>query len=163
MIKAVGTFKNTIMTVYKYIVGTTFAAMIIVSFLQVVFRYVFHNSLTWSEELARYLFVWSAFLGAAIAYDAARHVEMDLVTSMLKSGMKKIFRVVSYVIIAIFLFYTIRYGFEIVGRTMTQPSPALRVSMGYVYLAIPVGAVGMALVLINNILQDLTGTRKEEE
>ncbi|MDK2800347.1 MAG: TRAP-type transport system small permease protein [Clostridiales bacterium] len=161
--KALEATKNIIMTVFKYIVGTTFGAMIVVSFLQVLFRYVLHNSLTWSEELARYLFVWSAFLGAAIAYDAARHVEMDLVTSMLKPGMKKIFRIISYIVIAIFLYYVIQYGFQIVVKTMTQPSPALRIPMGYVYLAIPIGAIGMALVLINNILEDLTGSRKEEE
>lgn len=31
--------------------------------IQIVSRYVFQNSLTWSEELVRYMFVWSAFLG----------------------------------------------------------------------------------------------------
>ena len=35
-----------------------FCSMFVVSLLQVICRYIFNNSLTWSEELARYLFVW---------------------------------------------------------------------------------------------------------
>ena len=36
-------------------------AMSIIIFIQVIMRYVFQNSLTWSEELARYMFVWLVY------------------------------------------------------------------------------------------------------
>lgn len=38
-------------------------SMILVLGVQIIARYVFQNSLTWSEELVRYLFIWSSFLG----------------------------------------------------------------------------------------------------
>lgn len=160
IVNLVEKLKNGLMIVFKYIVGTTFSIMIIIAFLQVIFRYVFHNSLTWSEELSRYMFVWAAFLGAALAYSSGSHVEMDLVTSILKPKMKKVFKAISYVIIAVLLFNICKYGFQIVNETISQPSPALRVPMAFVYLAIPIGSIGMMVVLIDNILKSITGKKE---
>ena len=45
-------------------------AMSIIIFIQVVCRYVFQNSLTWSEEMARYMFVWLVYF--SVSYTARR-------------------------------------------------------------------------------------------
>lgn len=45
-------------------------AMVAIIFIQVVMRYVFNNALSWSEELARYLYVWSTWVG--VSYSARR-------------------------------------------------------------------------------------------
>ena len=48
--------------------------MLFIIFLQVIFRYVLHHSLTFSEELARYLFVWTVFLGSAVVAKDNGHI-----------------------------------------------------------------------------------------
>ena len=48
-------------------------AIVGVTFTQVLFRYVFQLSLAWSEELARYLFLWLAFLASAYAFKTRSH------------------------------------------------------------------------------------------
>ena len=42
--------------------------MLVVVTLQVWYRFVLNDPLAWSEELARYLFVWSSFIGSAVGY-----------------------------------------------------------------------------------------------
>ena len=57
----------------------TFAGIFLCVLAQVVFRYVFNAPLTWSEELARYLFIWCAFLGWTIASRRRSHLAMTFV------------------------------------------------------------------------------------
>ena len=44
---------------------------------QVIMRYVFHSSLGWSEELARYMFVWLVFIGISYGAKVMRHIKID--------------------------------------------------------------------------------------
>lgn len=46
------------------VTSVIFVIMILIVFLQVVARYVFGSSLSWSEEIARFLLVWTIFLAA---------------------------------------------------------------------------------------------------
>src|SRR6266566_2085230 len=53
-------------------------AIVLISFVAVVCRYVFNNSLTWSEELTRYMFIWVVFLGAAVSVRQRANIAIDL-------------------------------------------------------------------------------------
>ena len=50
---------------------------------QVVARYVFNHSLAWSEELARYIFIWQVWLGSAYCVVKNRHIRIDVFTDKL--------------------------------------------------------------------------------
>src|SRR5512141_3015004 len=58
--------------------------------LQVASRYVFNRPTSWSEELARYLFVWITFLGAAVVIRKRRHVDVTVLTDRLPPGAAKV-------------------------------------------------------------------------
>ena len=51
----------------EYFLVISMIAMVVIIFLQVVMRYVFNNSLTWSEEIARYIFLWQIWIGVSYA------------------------------------------------------------------------------------------------
>ena len=59
-------------------------------FLQVVMRRVFNNSLYWSEELARYLYVWQTWLGVSYAARNGTHLRITILKDRLPAGMQKI-------------------------------------------------------------------------
>ncbi len=125
----------------------------VVLLLQVVMRYFFASPLAWSEELARYLFVWLTFLGAALAFRLRAHIAVDVVTELLnRRGSVLPARVLNGAIqgiVLIFLIAILLGGINLVQQTSGQVTPGLRIPMAWVYLAIPVGSLIMILSAIS--------------
>ena len=69
----------------EYFIFSLLSLMSTAIFLQVVFRYVIKYSLPWSEELARYLFVWFALMGAAVAVKDNAHFGVDFLVFMMSN------------------------------------------------------------------------------
>lgn len=161
-------FELTFVKYVGYLCSLLFGAMVAVSLAQVFFRYVLNDSLTWSEELARYLFVWVSFLGAAIALHRKMHIAVDILTSIVSERVRRIMLWLTQIAVVGLLIVLILYGVRISVLTWNTPSAALRMPMGLVYMAIPVGAFCMLVVLICQLIdrapaeEDAVRDHKEE-
>lgn len=136
------------------------AAMVIITGLQIVFRVLF-EALTWSEELCRYLLVWSTFVGASCVYKHAGHINITIVQDLLPPKARKILKLLVQVVCGIFFVMMIYYGFIYVGKQGAQLSPAMRIPMSFMYAAIPVGGILMGWHAVDAILQ-LLFTKEEK-
>jgi len=130
-------------------------AMTAVVFLQVLYRYVFAQPLQWSEELARYLFVWLSILGAALAVQKKGHFGLDLFYKMLSSRRRQVVRMVVCLFTGTVIFVILYQGIILVQKTALQESPAMGVSMSWAYASLPVGGALMAIHLIAISLKEL--------
>ena len=131
------------------------SAMLLVIFSQVIFRYVFHHSLTFSEELARYLFVYTVFFGTAVVARQNGHIVMGVLTQKLKGKVAKYTKIIAYICTLLFVIILFYQGLRMMILTSYQLSPALRISMSYVYFAIPTASFVMfcnTLILIIDTL-----------
>jgi TRAP-type C4-dicarboxylate transport system permease small subunit len=135
-------------------------AMVTIIFAQVIARYVLHNSLSWSEEMGRYLFVWMTFIGSAIAVRNKLHVSLDMLTSRLPSGWQKLCLVVGYVSMLIFTAVLIYGGYLFVLRGSSQNSAAMQIPMQYVYLVLPIGGGLIFFYLLKRFYEDVFMNRK---
>ena len=106
---------------------------------QVIFRYVLQNSISWSEELTRYMMVWAVFLSCGYVLNKAAHANIDLLISRFSPQMRMLMEKGSLLLIMMFAVIIIRYGLVLMRFGHRQISSALAVPMGYVYLAIPIG------------------------
>ena len=70
----------------EYLLVGSLVFSVLLVFLQVVMRTVFKNSLSWSEELARYLFIWQTWLGVSIAFKEDEHIKVTLIYSIIKNN-----------------------------------------------------------------------------
>ena len=127
---------------------TLFALLVGLSFVSVFSRYVFNYSLTWAEELTRYMFVWLVYLGAALCVRRRKHIVMDMVISSFKGKPKKYLSLVNNLILFVFVVVLATQGFKMMPILSTQTSTALQVPMSFIYAAIPVGSVLMAFYLV---------------
>jgi TRAP-type C4-dicarboxylate transport system permease small subunit len=116
-------------------------AMVTIIFTQVIARYAFSNSLSWSEEAGRYIFVWMTFLGAAMAVRNRQHVSLDLILKILPIFLQKILLSISYLSMMIFTSVLIYGGYKFVTRGSQQASSALEIPMNYVYLVLPLAGM----------------------
>lgn len=139
-------------------VGTVLASLTLTVALvtisaQVVFRYVIGDSIIWAEELARYALIWSAMIGAAVAYRRGAHVAVSVLWGLLpRAGVRFVWRAI-HLIIIVFATVVLWQGLALVLRNFArhQLSPALQVEIGWAYLAIPCGGALLALAAIEGI------------
>jgi TRAP-type transport system small permease protein len=117
------------------------ALMVALVFANVVGRYVFNRSFIWAEELSQYLMVWVTFLGAGLALRQGRHVGVELLQNALGERAAHALRaVVAAATIAFLLVLTV-LGFQLAAFAWQQETPAMNISTGIPYLAVPIGAL----------------------
>ena len=78
-------FTNIYNNLEEYLLIISLVCNVLLVFLQVIMRTVFKNSLTWSEELSRYIFIWQIWLGASTALKYNEHIRVTLIYSFMKS------------------------------------------------------------------------------
>ena len=127
---------------------TLLALTVTIVVLQVFFRYVLNSSLGWSEEAARYLFIWAALLGFSSSVEARRLFSFEMIAAHLPPAGKRACGVLFAIASVAFLWVLIVHGGALVARTMTQTSPAIGVPMAAAYAALPVGGVLIAVHLL---------------
>lgn len=133
--------------------------MTIVTALQVFMRHVMNSSLSWSEELARYCFIWLVYIGISYGVKMQRHIKVDALLHFLKDRQKIYLSLIANLIFLAFSIFIVIYGYDISRQLLGwgQTSPALHIPMGIVYLATPVGFAITSIRLIQQIiLQILT-------
>ncbi|MBI2456019.1 MAG: TRAP transporter large permease subunit [candidate division NC10 bacterium] len=136
-------------TLLPGLAGILTGVMTVVVFLQVLGRYVFQYPLPWSEELARYLFIWSSLLGAAIALHRGAHISLGLLRP---AGQGAILHQQCLDLgLAVFLTFLLVEGFRLTLLTTGQPSPALQVPMALIYAAVPTSAALMLVALFRRL------------
>lgn len=124
--------------------------MVVSVFLQVIFRYVLHLPLSWSEELARYVFVWLTMLGAAVATKRRSHFALTWLVRRFPRRFEVPLAVLVNFLLLAFLFILVKEGLIWVVGYSDIVSPAMQIGYFWVFAAVPVSA---ALIAIEVALQ----------
>ncbi|MDR2180206.1 MAG: TRAP transporter small permease [Synergistaceae bacterium] len=141
----------------EYFVVWTMALMTGLVFCQVVMRYVFSNSLSWSEELARFIFMWLSWVGASYAVKERSHFRVEMFANLLKGRSRKGFELLILVVWFGFSLVMAWLGTDLVIFLMEtgQISAAMEIPMSWVYASVPVGCALMAVRLIAEVVKIL--------
>lgn len=153
-----GTLKkacNLIDGLYTHITVILLGVIIAASSLQVFTRYVLNSSVTGTEELARFSFVWMSMLGGSICVGKGAHPAVTFVGDMLKGWAKRLLSITIYILIVLCSLIFVIYGVQMVMITGTQMSPSLGIPMSLIYLSIPVGGTGMILHAVSGMLKQI--------
>src|SRR5438045_7252833 len=126
----------------------TFAGMFACVLGQVVLRYGFDRPLVWSDELARYLFVWCAFLGWIVAARRRSHLAIGVVAERCGPRGRSLFALVASAAALIFAALLFTYGIQITARNLDVDTVALFFSFGFVYAIVPVAALAIGIYAI---------------
>lgn len=127
--------------------STCLAGMTLIIAIQVFQRYVLQSSLDWSEELARYLFIWSVYVGCSFATHKDRHLEVTIMRNLFGAGVAKFVTIAAYICTIGFCLFVAYWGAQMVLFLdgTGQKTPALEIQMYWVFLSVPVGMTLMAI------------------
>lgn len=139
------TLDKAIQWLEKSLIAVAFCVMVILTFSQVLARFVFNDPISWSEEIARFLFVWITMLGASHAVAHHKHFCVDFLVGRFSVAAQKKFWLVTAVCVSLFAGIMIYYGGFVANFVRMQTSPALLISMSLPYLCIPLAGLFMIL------------------
>lgn len=133
--------------------------------IQIVSRYVFQNSLTWSEELVRYMFVWSAFLGVPFCIKHGLSIKVDQFRNLFPIPLQKALMYIDKIIIFSLFLVMFIYSCLVVRASYLsgQTSPAMQIPMWMVQISVCVSSLLSMIRSIQNLLNLLTGKTKVEQ
>lgn len=128
----------------------------LVAILQVIARYVFNNSLYWSEELILYSLISMSFLTMGMGVRYASHISVDAIYAFAGPRSARVLQIGAACLGLAFAAVLVWYGTRLVLNTsrMGQLSPAMRIPVGYIYAVIPMAASFMVLRYLL-VLRDL--------
>lgn len=138
-----------------YLGGLVLAVMTVAVFVQVVARYFGITVVDGLEEIPRYLFIWLVVLGSAAAMYRKEHTLVDYFVK--KFGPRTqvvILLVTTLASIAVFV-WLIKLSVVLVPNAQLQTSAGLSLPLGYVFAAIPVGAVLIIVPMVVNLVRSV--------
>jgi TRAP-type C4-dicarboxylate transport system permease small subunit len=134
--------------------GLLVALLTAITFGQVVLRYGLNRPLFWSDEAARYLFVWTALIGAAACVRERAHYAMDALVLRLPPAARRLCAGLVWLAVAGFVAVLLVYGWRDTVNAARQEALSLPMRMDLAYAAMPVGA---ALMLFHLLVGALAG------
>ena len=167
MLHAFSKFMDVVEKIIKILLFIVVAVMVVVMVYQVILRYIFSASNSWSEELCRYLFIYSVMLGAAIAVRRNSHLQIDVITGMLSPKMKNIITIIATIAGIVFLAFLFVYSIGLCQTGVKTASAGIPgVNMAMTYAAMPIGIVLMILcsleVIAKNLIELKNGSNTEK-
>ena len=129
---------NIVTKFLKFAIVIVFSILVASCVLQVFTRFILNSSLSWTEELARYTFIWANMLGAILCTKNKSNATVSVITDNLSVKKQLLLRKIVNVLSIIIGLVLLIYGSRVAWAVRTQLSPALRISMSFVYGAAPV-------------------------
>lgn len=137
--------------VVDWVAVAAFSGMFACVLSQVVFRYFLDSPLVWSDELARYLFVWASFLGWIVAARRRSHLSIDMLVTWLPPRGGAALRAFGALCGLAFAALLVWYGWRITARNLDVDTTTLFFSQGVVYAIVPVAALAVGLYAIADL------------
>lgn len=124
------------------------AAMVTVTFIQVVNRFVFQGAFFWAEECAILTMVWIAFLGSAVAVRKGVHTRIDFLINMLPAAAKRAVETLNYLLMAVFVAALGYYSLPIIKMAGRQITTGMKIPRSVIYYSILAGCICMGVYLV---------------
>jgi TRAP-type C4-dicarboxylate transport system permease small subunit len=136
-----------------------FVLIFVLVLAQVACRYAFNSPLVWSEELARYAFMWLGMLAWSLGSRRRSHIAVTFFAERLPAGTRLALAVVVQGSIVLFCVLLAWHGLALTARNIDLPTVTLPISFALVYAVVPVGAAMMILYAIAEIHDLIAGKR----
>lgn len=148
---------------FNVLIALALSAMAILVFGNVVLRYAFNSGITWSEEMARFLFIWLVFIGAIMALKENLHLGVEMLIKRLPRPLKKAAYVCSNLIVLVVLYLVVEGSWKMTVLSADSAAPATGLPESMIHGTGVVMGVGMAVIILFNIIRTLSGKADIDE
>ncbi|MCI8490178.1 MAG: TRAP transporter small permease [Lachnospiraceae bacterium] len=148
----------------EFLMVISLILMTVIMGIQVFSRYVLGASLSWSEELTRYIFVWAGFLSVSYCTKKCVSIKIEQFVAMFPKRGKALFKLVNHTFELIFFFYLMPFAVQYLMSAVEsgQVSPACQIPMYYVQAAPLVSFLLVSVRIMQRWYIELQTVRNKE-
>lgn len=148
----------------EVLLAAALAAMAVIMGIQVFCRYVLGSSLSWSEELTRYIFIWAGFLSISYCTKKCISIKIEQFVALFPKRGKAIFKLVNHTFEMILFLYLLPFAWKYLMSAIVngQTSPAMGVPMFYVQAAPLAGFLLAAVRVLQRWIAEFNTLRRKE-
>ncbi|GKH52323.1 MAG: TRAP transporter small permease [Oscillospiraceae bacterium] len=153
---------NAVNNVVSYTGMILFVILIFACVAQVFFRFVLNNSLSWTEELARYCFIWMHMIGASLLIEANGHATVTVILDLMHGAVRKVFDILIELIILFNGVVMLHSGWVLSYSSRNNLSTAMSVPMWMINSSVAVGGLLLVFQALVRIAVVLAGEQTQE-
>lgn len=139
--------------VLTFVVVVFSILMVIISTAQIAAR-ILNFPLSWSEEVATYLFIWWVYLGASLAVRSKSHLGIDNLVRHFPDWLNKINNILIYLLMLIYLGFMFKFGIQLAETSWNEMTPITQIPFGVIFLVQPICAVFMVVFILEIVLKE---------
>lgn len=139
------------------------AVLTVVVVLQVFYRYVLNDSLTWGWDIPRLCFIWVVLLSIPLGIRYNAHVGIDLVFERLNRPTQRLVRRINSVFMLVLSAIAAYYGVLLIEQTSDQMMPGINLSVGLFYIGLVVSQIHCCLHILRIFMTGETTTETLSE
>lgn len=151
---------NKINDVLKWFSGISLSIMLIITFSQVVMRYVFSKPFAWAEEVTLALLIWFGYLAISMVVQEDGHMAIEFLYNLLGQKARLIFDLIKHLLMIGFSILMTKYGIEMTKNAYGKLLPASQWSRSILYIPITIAGV---LITLFSLLHLISLFIKSEE
>lgn len=136
------------------------ASTVIFIFLQVFFRYVLHTPLTWSEQLSRFMFIWTMSLGLPVLFYKKDFMAFDLLQDSIPEPWRSILIILIKCAVTFFAVFWLHGSVSLIGGTMNKMTSGVKIPISLLYSAQTLASLLIVWVMATQIIQDIFAASK---
>lgn len=147
------------------LLGLGLISVTIVLMINVFLRYLFNSSIVWAEEYIRYSMIWITFVGASVCFRRGVHVGVEFIFTLIPRQATRLLRLLLTLLSIVFMALLFKYGLDLTlfSFDTNQISAALQIPLGWIYMAIPAGALLSIIHLLIISIQLIKGGEERED
>ena len=149
--------------IIRAVMGASSLLVLVITFLQVLCRFVFKSPLPWSTDVLRLAFTYLVFWGGAWCVKEKEHLNVDVVLTMLPPGVRRAFEIGINLMRCCFFAFLVFFGIQFCIFGWTQTTSYLPLPMSVYYASIPSAGAIMLYYMIQIICGQLRGPKKEDQ
>ena len=137
----------------EYLLIGSLVFNVLLIFSQIFMRTIFNYSLSWTEELSRYIFIWQTWLGTSIALKYKQHIRVEILINIFKKAKNRKILEISVNLIWIAFSIFLLYAGTLLCKSMIARnvlSSGMRIPLVFVYSCLPISSLIVLIRLIND-------------
>lgn len=157
-------FLDRILGIDYLISGICLIILVFITFFGVIWRYFLNAPFIWQEEVQLALITWVIYFGASAAFRNGSHIAIDMIVDMFPAKMQRVMDVIIYIVTLGVLGFIFTNGVSLVEQFIrtSRVTNILRIPTRYIYIAIPIGCVLMAVSYTIYLVRDFMGLNIQE-